>query len=190
MRRWYISSAAVVALSLVAALVFIVQSSGQAKNAPAAEKQPTVKIAKSRIDKVTAYPHNALVTREVEVPAGSGLIELTITPMPDQIVPSTMYSEGGDGLRVLTTRFTTRQVLEDTSEARRNLEAELEKYQVVASKLASDLASLQKNMELLTKLEAVTSTGKHSGDEVIAMAKYVMEQRTEKAKEMVTINEA
>jgi Domain of unknown function (DUF4139)/N-terminal domain of unknown function (DUF4140) len=189
MRRWYISSAAIVSLSLLAALVFIVQSSGQAKNAPAAENQPTAKIAKSRIEKVTAYPHNALVTREVEVPAGKGLIELTISPMPDQIVPSTMYSEGGDGLRVLTTRFSTRQVLEDTSEARRKLEAELEKYQVVASKLVSDIASIQKNMELLGKLEAVTEKGKLTGDEVIAMAKYVMEQRTEKSKEMVAINE-
>jgi len=90
----------------------------------------------------------------------------------------------------LTTRFSTRQVLEDTSEARRKLEAELEKHQIVASKLVSDVNSLQKNIELLSKLEAVTEKGKHTGDEVIAMAKYVMEQRSEKAKEMVAIHEA
>src|SRR4029077_20964256 len=135
----------------------------------------------SRIDKVTVYPTNALVTREVEVPAGAGLIELIVGPMPDQIVPSTMYSEGGDGLRVLTTRFSTRQVMEDTSEERRKLEADKEKYQIVASKIASDMTNLQKNIELLNKLEGIAQQSGRTGDEVIAMAKYVMEQRIDKA---------
>src|SRR6516162_3601036 len=184
MRRWYLGSAVILCLPLVAAFGPVLWSGGTTQEAgnPSAPK-----IAKSRIDKVTVYPNNALVTREVEVPAGNGLIELTVTTMPDQIVPSTMYSEAGDGLRVLTTRFTTRQVLEDTSEERRKLEAEKEKYLVVASKIASDMASLQKNVELLAKLEIVTEKGKHTGDEVIAMAKYVMEQRTEKAKDMVAL---
>src|SRR5262249_50036569 len=189
MSRWYIGSATIVSLSLVAVLGTMVRSSGQAHGAKDAGQQPAPKIAKSKIDKVTVYPNNALVTREVWVPDGAGLVELTIAGMPDQIVPSTMYSEGGDGLRVLTTRFSTRQVLEDTSEERRKLEAEKEKYLVVASKIALDMASLLKNIELLAKLEIVTEKGKHTGDEVIAMAKYVMEQRTEKAKDMVALQE-
>src|SRR6185369_12668924 len=105
------------------------------------------------------------------------------------IVPSTMYSEGGDGLRVLTTRFSTRQVMEDTSEERRKLEAEKEKYDVIAARINSEIANLQKNTELLAKLEGVTEKGKYTGDEVIAMSKYVMEQRVEKAKEIVGIQE-
>jgi len=153
-----------------------------------AEAQPAApKLAKSRIDKVTVYPNTALVTREVEVPDGTGLIELTVSPMPPQIVASTMYSEGGSGLRVLTTRFSTRQVLEDVSEERRKLEAEQEKYQVLGTKIESEITSLQKNMDLLNKLEAATQIGTRTGDEVIALAKYVMEQRAERAKEMVTV---
>src|ERR1700694_2421330 len=109
MRRWYFGSAMIVSLSLVAVFGFMLVSSS-AQDAPAAAAASAPKIAKSRIDKVTVYPNNALVTREVEVPDGTGLIELTITPMPEQIVPSTMYSEGGAGLRVLTTRFSTPQV--------------------------------------------------------------------------------
>jgi hypothetical protein len=168
----------------------MVWSNAKTPAAPQAEVaavQPASKMAASRIDKVTVYPQNALVTREVEVPAGDGLIELVVTPMPDQIVPSTMYSEGGDGLRVLTTRFSTRQTFEDTSEARRKLEADKEKHDIVAAKIASDMASCQKNVELLNKLEKVTEQSGRTGDEVIAMAKYVMEQRVEKAKEMVSI---
>jgi hypothetical protein len=185
MCRWFLRSTLVL-YAFLAIFGSLLWSGDAAKDAPAA---PAVKLAKSRIDKVTVYPNNALVTREVEVPDGAGLIELTITPMPDQIVPSTMYSESGNGLRVLTTRFSTRQVLEDTSEDRRKLEAELEKLQVIASKIDSELATLQKNIDLLNKLETVTEKGKHTGDEVIAMTKYVMEQRGERAKEMVSIQD-
>src|ERR1700730_15137959 len=146
MRRWYFGATAISCLVLAVAFGPMLWSDDKA---PEAAKPAAPRIAKSKIDKVTVYPNNALVTREVEVPAGTGLIELTITPMPDRIVPSTMYSEGGAGLRVLTTRFSTRQVLEDTSEERRKLEAEQEKYLVVASKIASDMISLQRNIELL-----------------------------------------
>src|SRR5476649_2629667 len=119
MRRWYFGSAVIPGLIVAVAFGPMLWSDDKVQEAA---KPAAPKIAKSRIDKVTAYPNSALVTREVEVPDGAGLVELTITPMPDRIVPSTMYSEGSDGLRVLTTRFTTRQVLEDTSEERRNLE--------------------------------------------------------------------
>ncbi len=186
MRRWYLGSTAILCLGLTVGFSPMLWSGGKQPE-PAAPAAP--KIAKSRIDKVTVYPNSGLVTREVDVPDGTGLVELTITPMPDRIVASTMYSEGGDGLRVLTTRFTTRVVLEDTSEERRKLEAEQEKYMVIGSKIEAEIASLQKNMELLAKLEVVTEKGKHPGDEVIAMTKYVMDQRTEKAKEMVAIQE-
>src|SRR5215471_3385517 len=139
MRRWYFGTAAIVSVSLLTALGFTLRSMGQTKESPVAtDAQPTSKNAKSKIDRVTVYPTNALVTRDVEVPAGAGLIELVVSPMPDQIVPSTMYSEGASGLRVLTTRFSTRQVFEDTSDERRKLEAEKDKHLVVGSKIASD----------------------------------------------------
>ena len=143
------------ALPLAAAFGPMLWSDDKAPKTPHSRRRAP-KIAKSKIDRVTVYPNSALVTREVEVPDGEGLIELTVTPMPDRIVPSTMYSEAGDGLRVLTTRFTTRQVLEDTSEERRKLEAEMEKFQVSATKIESDIVSLQKNMDLLTSWRAVT----------------------------------
>src|SRR5712692_1702292 len=166
MRRWYFGAAAILCLPLAAAFGPVLWSGGKAQEAanPSAPK-----IAKSKIDKVTVYPNNALVTREVDVPAGNGLVELTVTPMPDQIVPSTMYSEGGDGLRVLTTRFSTRVVLEDTSEERRKLEAELEKFQVIGSKIDSEPSSLQKNIELLNTLEGAADKPTRTGDEVIAV---------------------
>src|SRR6516165_7992007 len=179
MRRRYFILPAALALALIAALGPGLWSGGREKgaDAPAAPQNAISKIAK-----VTVYPNSALVTREVVVPDGNGLVELVITPMPSQIVSSTMYSEGGNGMRVLTTRFRTRQVLEDTSAERRKLDAEMEKLMVDGAKIISDIGSIQKNMELLAKLENVTQKDGHTGDTIIALAKYVMEQRADKAK--------
>ncbi len=193
MRRCYLVSAAALSVGLMVILGPVLRSQGP-KDAD--NPQPS-KNAKSKIARVTVYPNSALVTREVDVPDGAGLIELVVTPMPEQIVPSTMYSEGADGVRVLTTRFRTRQVLEDTSEERRKLEAEREKLQVIGAKIDSEIDSIKKNLDLLTKLEnftdksTVLSTekGALNGDAVITMAKYVMEQRAEKAKDMVAAKE-
>lgn len=184
MRRWYYGSAGVLALALMTGFGFTQAPAPEADNAAAP------RLAKSRIDRVTVYPNSALVTREVEVPAGTGLVELVVSPMPGQIVSSTMYSEGTDGIRILTTRFRTRQVLEDTSEDRRKLESEMEKYQVLGAKIDADMSSISKNMDFLSKLETVTQGTTRSGDEIIAVSKYLMEQRGDKSKEMVACKEA
>lgn len=207
MRRWHLLTAGILSLVLIPFLNPLLRSGDNGKEAkeaqlkeqvkPAAAEIQPPKIATSKIVKVTVYPNSALVTREVDVPAGEGLIELVVTPMPDQIVENTIYSEGAGGMRILTTRFRTRQVLEDTSEERRKLEAEMEKLMVTSAKIDSESATLQKNMDLLAKLEnftdksAVLSTEKGglNGDAVITMAKYVMEQRAEKAKDLVSVRE-
>src|SRR5206468_3469058 len=80
--------------------------------------------AKSRIVKVTVYPSNALVTREVEVPAGAGLAELVVPELPQHTVDTSLYCEGSNGIRVLSTRYRQRPVLEDTREDVRKLEDE------------------------------------------------------------------
>lgn len=185
MRRWYFATAFILGLAVAAICGPRLLSGGKAPEAGS----PVTRIAHSKIDKVVVYPNSALVTRVVEVPAGNGLVELVVAPMPDQIVPSTMYSESSDGMRVLTTRFSTRPVREDTSEERRKLEAEQEKYQVIGAKIDSETASCQKNMDFLVKLESATEKTTRSGDEIITVAKYVMEQRTDKAKEMVALKE-
>src|SRR5205085_8882293 len=90
---------------------------GEVKGEAVAEK-----IAASKITHVTVYPNSALVTREVDVPDGQGLQELVVTPLPEQTVNSSLYSEGTDGIRVLSTRFRTSPVKEDTREEIRKLE--------------------------------------------------------------------
>ena len=181
--------AAAPALGLVVALALA---------APAAEPAPAApKAAPSRIARVTVYPDSALVTREVEVPAGAGLAELVVTPLPQHTIDSSLYAEGADGLRVLTTRFRTRPVREDTREEVRKLEDDARKLRQSAMKLQADLTAIEQNIALLAKLENFTAAstqhatekGKLDSDSTIALAKYLMEGRAEKTKEQVALQQ-
>src|SRR6266545_2527929 len=169
---------------------------GAAANGPAAKAiEPAT--ARSRIVKVTVYPGNALVTREVEVPPGNGLTELVVADLPVRTMQSSLYSESANGMRVLSTRFRTRPVEEDTREEVRKLEDERRKLLISSQKITADLEVIVQNMQMLTKLEKFTETtaahttekGGVNGDAAITMAKYVMEQRADKAKEKVALQQ-
>jgi hypothetical protein len=155
------------------------------------------KIAASRITHVTVYPDSALVTREVEVPGGAGTVELVVTPLPERTVNSSLYSESSDGIRVLTTRFRSRPVKENTREEVRKLEDEIKKLQTNARKLQADMEACKQNMGLLGKLENFTTAstqhatekGKLDSEATIALAKYLMDGRTERTKEMVGLQQ-
>src|SRR5262245_4614832 len=193
-RRWLFASAGVLAVGLVVASsqLLVSQTNGTPRAAGAGSAA-----ARSKIVKVTVYPNSALVTREVEVPAGKGITELVVSELPLRTVNSSLYSEGSNGLRVLSTRFRTQPVFEDTREDVRKLEDEIKKLQLAAQKIQADIDSAKQNMMLLTKLEKFTEvTTVHStekgglnGDTVITLAKYVMDQRAERAKEVVALQQ-
>src|SRR5262249_3530237 len=117
--------------------------------------------------------------------------------LPIRTVHNSLYSENADGIRVLSTRFRTRPVEEDTREEVRKLEDERKKQQLLGQKLQADLDTITQNMQMLTKLEKFTETtaahatekGGVNGDAAITMAKYVMDQRADKAKEKVSLQQ-
>jgi uncharacterized protein (TIGR02231 family) len=156
------------------------------------------KLAVSRVVAVTVYSNSALVTREVEVPEGAGLQELTVTPLPPTTINGSLHGEGADGIRVMATRFRTRPVLEDTREDVRKLQDELKQLQQTQEKLEGDLKSAQANLQMLTKLEGFTAAtathapdkaGPLNGESAIALSKYVMDTRSEKSKEIVALQQ-
>ncbi len=167
------------------------------ENPEPAKAEAPPKVAASRIVHVTVYPDSALVTREVEVPAGAGAVELVVTPLPERTVNSSLYSENSDGIRVLTTRFRTRPVKENTREEVRKLEDEIKKLQANTRKIQADTEACKQNMGLLGKLENFTTVstqhatekGKLDSEATIALAKYLMEGRGEKTKEMVALQQ-
>lgn len=166
-------------------------------DAASAQENDKEKPAQSKISKVTIYPNHAMVTREVIVPAGNGIADVVVSPLPVRVVDSSLFSEGTAGIRILSTRYRSREVKEDTREEVRKLEQQIKEQQLNTEKIQAEINSIKQNMEMLTKLENFTSaTTVHStekgglnSDTVIGLAKYVMEQRMEKSKETVKLQQ-
>ena len=139
----------------------------------------------SHVIAATVYQGSALVTREVQVPAGLGTMELIVTPLPPQTVDSSLFSEGIDGIRILATRYRTRAVQQDTREEVRAKEQRLRDLVMEAEKLQKQVEVTQQNLALLGKLENFTGAtmqslaekGMLNGQTTIELSKYVIEQR-------------
>ncbi len=122
------------------------------------ENLPPPRPAASTITDVTVYQGQALVTRAVTVPEGDGTIELVVTPLPAQTVDSSLYTEGSDGLRVLSTRFRTRAVKDDTRQEVRAKEELIKKLQAEAQRLQKDIAVEDEDLQFLQKLGGFTAS--------------------------------
>jgi uncharacterized protein (TIGR02231 family) len=203
----FLTSCGLAVLLLWAADTMNVRTNADPPGRPAA-KEPAAaavvnplagqKLAANRVVAVTVYPNSALVTREVEVPEGAGLQELTVTPLPPTTIGGTLHGEGADGIRVMATRFRTRPVLEDTREDVRKLQDELRQLQQTQEKVEADQKAAQANLQMLSKLEGFTAAtsaqapdkpGALNGESAIALSKYVMDTRGEKSKELVGLQQ-
>ncbi len=153
--------------------------------------------APSRVAAVTVYQGNALVTREVDVPPGKGLVEIVVTPLPAQTVDSSLYAEGTDGVRVLSTRYRTRAVKEDTRKEVRAKEGQIRTLKQEAERLQKDIQVIEQNLQLLTKLETftgatmqqLTEKGLLNSAATLSLANYVMNSRAEKSTEQVAVQQ-
>lgn len=154
------------------------------------EDVPPPRPAASRIAAVTVYQGQALVTREVSVPEGDGTVELVVTPLPPRVVDGSLYTEGADGLRVLSTRFRTRAVREDTRKEVRAKEDLIKKLQADAQRLEKEAAVQGQDLQYLQKLEGFTGTaltgltqqGRLDSEAILALSKFVMETRGARSK--------
>ena len=179
-------------LWLVAGLACAVRpASGPAPEDPAQdvrrphEDAPPPEPSASKITEVTVYQGQALVTREVSVPEGEGTVELVVTPLPAQVVDSSLYTEGTDGLRVLSTRFRSRAVKEDTRQEVRAKEEQIKKLRADAQRLQNEVAVQEQDLQYLGKLEGFTGTaltgltekGRLDSEAILTLSKFVMESR-------------
>jgi hypothetical protein len=146
--------------------------------------------AQSKIVAVTVYQGHALVTREVTVPEGDGTVELVVTPLPAQTIDSSLYTEGTQGLRVLSTRFRTRAVKEDTRRDVRAREEQLKKLETEAFKLQQEVAVQDQDLQYIKQLEGFTGTalkslterGRLESKPILDLSKFVFENRSAKTR--------
>ncbi len=161
------------------------------------EDVPPPKASASKVTAVTVYQGSALVTREVTVPAGQGTAELVVTPLPAETIANSLYTEGAEGLRVLSTRFRVRAVREDTRKAVRAKEEEVKTLAGESERITKESEVIRKNLEFLLKLEnftgatmqGVAEKGMLNGETTIRLTSFVMDSRAEKSAALVGLEQ-
>lgn len=185
--------------ALIGVMVFGSNVLGQVAPAtqPAGPLAELTASAQSRIVGVTVYEGTALVTRQVQVKEGKGLIELVVSPLPPQTIDSSLFTESSDGIRVLTTRYRTRAVAEDTRAEVRSREEQIHKLTDKNQELAKQLEVIGQDIQLLTKLEnftaatlqQLTDKGQLNADNTIKLANFMMERRAADGQQQVTVQQ-
>ena len=168
-----------------------------AQVAPTTAPAEAQNAATSKIIAVTVYQGDALVTREVQVSEGRGIVELVMRPLPPQTIDSSLFTESSDGIRVLTTRMRTRAVMNDTREVVRAREDEVRQLTEKNQDIQKQLEVISQNQAFLAKLESFTAAtmqqltekGVLSAESTIKLANYVVERRAADAKQQVTLQQ-
>ncbi len=103
---------------LAPSLVLLALCAGQAAclAAPPAGGAPAAQVpeTRGRIEGVTVYRVQALVTRVIEIPAGAGVRDIVVTDLPPAIEPASLHAEGETpGVGVRSVLFRTQPVCVD-----------------------------------------------------------------------------
>jgi Domain of unknown function (DUF4139)/N-terminal domain of unknown function (DUF4140) len=110
-----------------------------------------------RVDAVTVYRGQALVTRVVDLPNEAGLHNLIVTDLPAGILPGSVFAEVDGGAEVRHVRPRTRAVQDDVREDVRKLDEELAALGVTITEQQSRLEVLSRHTQYLDKLEGFTA---------------------------------
>lgn len=169
---------------IVVCLVF----AGQPANAQAKE-------AASKLAEVTLYRDQAQITRTITVPKGEGPVELVVQGLPPQILPSSLFAEGGEQIDVRAVRFRERIVSQEPREDIRALDEQILEKQIEFEENTAMKGLLEKQFAYLDKLEnftAATGTAELSKGVLDAKAlqetaRFVFEQRASATKEMLKL---
>ncbi len=113
---------------------------------------------KGRVDSVTVYRGQAMVTRAIDVPKADGLVELVVTDLPQRVVPGSLFAEGADGVQVRSVLYRTRAVAQDVREEVRKIDEQLQSLSREATGVERQIEVLRKNAEYLGKLEQFVAT--------------------------------
>ena len=106
-----------------------------------------------RIDAVTVYRGQALVTRVVEVLGDAGLCEVIVADLPEHIVASSLYAESADGVEVRSVRYRVRPISHDVREEVSALDQQIREVQDQLNANDAQTKRLLENLAYLTKLE-------------------------------------
>ncbi len=140
---------------------------------------------KGKLDEVTVYRGQALVTRLVEVPGPAGLREVVVTELPEHVQPASIYAESADGVEVRSVLYRIRPVEQDVREEVRKLDAEIRGVQDLIQTNNQQTQVLANETGYLAKLEQFTAPtanaeltkGVLNAETLKALTAFLFEQR-------------
>jgi hypothetical protein len=140
---------------------------------------------KGKIEQVTVYRGQALVTRDVEVDAPAGTVDLIVADLPEQIVPGTLYATGTKDVLIRAVRYRTRAVEDEPRPEVRQIDAQLEQLaQQLRQMEAADALQKQKesyltNLEKFASAKSATELDKGTlkVDALVSLTEFLFKQR-------------
>jgi hypothetical protein len=118
--------------------------------------------AEGRVAQVTLYRGQAQVTRTVPIEGNAGPVEIVVGKLPEQVVPNSLFAEGGDAVEIRAVRFRTRAVGEQPREEVRKLDREILDTQQQIDLTTKQQALLAKRTDYLGKMEGFVVPTAHS----------------------------
>lgn len=138
------------------------------------------------LDAVTVYRGQALVSRLVEVPGPAGLKEITLTGLPDQILPGSLYAESADSAEVQSVNYSAHPVEKDVRADVQRFDDQIRELQDKVTGLQQHRQLLDSQRDTLAKVNAFTTTtsttdlnrGVLNSDTLQKMVQFDFEQRS------------
>ncbi len=152
---------------------------------------------KGKVDSVTLYRGQALVTRAVPFNAPAGAVQLTVTDLPESVLSQSLFASAGKGVQVRAVRFRTFATGKAPQAEVRKLDdqiAELEKktrenesQQTLLRQLQSYLGNLQSFVAPSVKVEL--SKGVLNADTLAKITDMVFQKHGDLSKQALALAE-
>jgi len=110
-----------------------------------------------RIEAVTVYRGQALITRLIDVQAQPGMHELIVRDLPAEMVSASIYAESAQGVRIRSVRYRTRPEQEDVRQEVRDLDRNIKATERQMQVIANQRHVVAAQQQMLDKLEAFTA---------------------------------
>lgn len=151
--------------------------------------------SRGKIESVTVYRGQALVTRALELKQAAGLAEVVVTDLPPRVLAGSLYAEGGSGVQVRSVQFRTRPVAQDVREDVRKIDAELVALTDTLNDIGGEIQRLAERRAYLEKMENFVaptaqtelSKGVLNAETLTALAEFSFKQRDEIGKQSLAL---
>jgi hypothetical protein len=158
--------------------------------AAGAEKKVT-----SKIESVTLYRGQALVTRAVTLPEGGGEMELVVPDLPSQVVPESLFASG-EGVKVRSVRSRAVATAGTPRKEVADLDAQIKQVQekvYVNQQMQTQVLNRGKYLDKLENFIAPTmqvelAKGVLDAKQITELTEFILKQRATATTEAITLH--